>query len=248
MKQAMLEIRELHARIEDTEILKGVNLSIPKGELHVIMGPNGSGKSTLSNVILGHPDYTVTSGDILLDGTSILDWSTDERARRGIFLSFQYPASIPGVTVTNLLRNVLKNVRGAEVPVREFRQELKAAMKALQMDPSFAARYVNDGFSGGEKKRNEILQMRLMKPRLSILDEIDSGLDIDALRTIAEGVESARTADSSLLVITHYKRLLDYLKVDRIHVFKDGRILESGGPELADRLESEGYDGFAVPA
>lgn len=239
---AMLEIQNLKAEIEGTPILNGVNLIIPAGEVHAIMGPNGSGKSTLSKVILGHPDYKVTGGDILFKGDSIINLPTDERARRGVFLSFQHPVEIPGITVTNLLRNVLKNVRQAEIPIRQFRTELKEAMGGLQMDQSFAARYVNDGFSGGEKKRNEILQMILMKPGLAILDEIDSGLDIDALRIIAENIEKERAADRSMLLITHYKRLLDYLTIDSIHVFKNGQIIRSGGPELAERLEQEGYD------
>lgn len=244
----MLAINDLKVQIDGTEILHGVNLKIPAGEIHAVMGPNGSGKSTLSNVIMGHPSYEITSGDILLDGKSILPMTTDERARAGIFLSFQYPSSIPGVTVTNLMRNVLKNIRGKEVAVREFRKELKESMSVLEMDPAFAARYVNDGFSGGEKKRNEILQMSMMKPRLAILDEIDSGLDIDALRIIADNVEKMKTSLNSMLVITHYKRLLEYLSVDKIHVFKDGRILKSGGPEIADQLEQEGYVSFEVPA
>ncbi|MCB1137714.1 MAG: Fe-S cluster assembly ATPase SufC [Leptospiraceae bacterium] len=238
----ILEIKDLHVTVEDTEILKGVNLSIPAGEIHAIMGPNGSGKSTLSNAIMGHPNYKITGGDILFKGESILGWSTDERARKGLFLCFQYPTAIPGVTVTNFLRNVLKNVRGKDVPVREFRAEVKEAMEKLQMDQNFMARYVNDGFSGGEKKRNEILQMSLMKPGLAILDEVDSGLDIDALRIIAENIQSQSNADRSMLVITHYQRILNYLSLDRVHIFMDGRVQTSGGPELAEKLEQEGYD------
>ena len=238
----ILEIKDLHVTVEDTEILKGVNLSIPAGEIHAIMGPNGSGKSTLSNAIMGHPNYKITGGDILFKGESILGWSTDERARKGLFLCFQYPTAIPGVTVTNFLRNVLKNVRGKDVPVREFRAEVKEAKEKLQMDQNFMARYVNDGFSGGEKKRNEILQMSLMKPGLAILDEVDSGLDIDALRIIAENIQSQSNADRSMLVITHYQRILNYLSLDRVHIFMDGRVQTSGGPELAEKLEQEGYD------
>ena len=245
---AMIEIKDLHVSIEGKEIVKGMNLSIPKGEIHAIMGPNGSGKSTLSYTILGHPKYEVTQGDILLDGQSVLGMPTDERARAGLFLSLQYPTSIPGVTQTNFLRNVLKNVRGADVPVKEFRKELKDAMGALQMDNSFMSRYVNDGFSGGEKKRNEILQMSLMKPKMAILDEIDSGLDIDALRIIAEGIEAMRAADRSMLIITHYQRILNYLTLDRVHIFMGGRILKSGGRELAEKLEAEGYDWVAGEA
>ena len=245
---AMLEIKDLHATIEGTEILKGVNLSIPRGEIHAIMGPNGSGKSTLSNVIMGHPAYAVTGGDILLEGESILDWPTDERARRGLFLSFQYPTSIPGVTVTNFLRNVLKNMRGQEVPFKEFRQEMKSAMERLSMSSDFAGRYVNDGFSGGEKKRNEILQMSMIKPKLAILDEIDSGLDIDAVRVIAGGIESLRAKERSMLVITHYQRILEYLTLDGVHVFMDGRIIRSGKRDLATQLEQEGYNNIAKEA
>ncbi|MCB1175226.1 MAG: Fe-S cluster assembly ATPase SufC [Leptospiraceae bacterium] len=238
----ILTIRDLHAAIDGTAILKGVNLEIPAGEMHVIMGPNGSGKSTLSNVLMGHPDYTVTGGDILLNGQSILNWSTDERARSGMFLSFQHPAAIPGVSVNNLMRNVMQNMRGAEMPLREFRQELNRVMDHLGMDRRFAARYVNDGFSGGEKKRNELLQMMMMQPKLAILDEIDSGLDIDALRTIASGVEEMRNPQRCMLLITHYKRLLEHMTIDRVHVFVDGRIVASGGLEVADRLEQEGYE------
>ena len=239
---AILEIKDLHANVEGKEILKGVNLTIPRGEIHAIMGPNGSGKSTLSYTLMGHPKYQITSGDILLDGKSILDASTDERARRGIFLCFQYPTAIPGVTVTNFLKTVLKNVRGEDIPVKQFRKELKEGMEYLQMKEDFARRYVNDGFSGGEKKRHEILQMALMKPKLAVLDEVDSGLDIDALRIIAGGIEGLRSEDRSMLVITHYQRILDYLTLDRVHVFMDGKIQTSGGKELVEKLEKEGYD------
>jgi Fe-S cluster assembly ATP-binding protein len=239
---AMLEIKDLHANVEGKEILKGVNLTIPKGEIHAIMGPNGSGKSTLSYAIMGHPKYEITKGDILLDGKSILDAPTDERARRGIFLCFQYPTSIPGVTVTNFLKTVLKNVRGEEVPVKQFRKELKEGMEYLQMKEDFARRYVNEGFSGGEKKRHEILQMALMKPKLAVLDEVDSGLDIDALRIIAQGIEGLRSPERSMLVITHYQRILDYMTLDRVHVFMDGRIQTSGGRDLVEKLEKDGYD------
>ncbi len=238
----MLTIRNLHASIEGKEILKGLNLSIEQGQTHVIMGPNGSGKSTLSYVLLGHPRYQVDSGDILLDGESILDWPTEKRARRGLFLSFQYPVAIPGVTTNNFLRNVLKSLRGNDVPIREFRQDLLSTMKSLDIDPKFASRYVNEGFSGGEKKRNEILQLSMLRPRLAILDEIDSGLDIDALRMIAEKIEENRDPERSFLVITHYQRLLDYLTVDQVHVFMDGQILKNGDRGLAQRLEKEGYE------
>ena len=240
--KSMLEIRDLHVSVAEREILKGLNITILPGEVHAIMGPNGSGKSTLSNAIMGHPDYRVTGGDILLEGRSILSMPPDERARAGLFLCFQYPTAIPGVTVQNFLRTVLKGIRGADVPVKQFRVELKDAMSRLDMDPSFSARYVNDGFSGGEKKRHEILQMMLMQPKMALLDETDSGLDIDALRIIATGIESMRSKERSLLLITHYQRILNYLTIDHVHVFVDGRILLSGGRELAEKLEQEGYD------
>lgn len=238
----MLEIKDLKVSVDDKPILKGVNLIIPRGEVHALMGPNGSGKSTLSYVIMGHPKYRVDSGDILLEGRSILSDSPDIRAKKGIFLCFQYPTSIAGVLVTSFLRTVLKNIRGKEVPVKEFRKELKIAMDNLQMDEAFARRYVNEGFSGGEKKRHEILQMSLIKPKMAVLDETDSGLDIDALRIIAEGIEKLRSKESSMLLITHYQRILNYLTLDRVHVFADGKILLTGGRELAERLEKEGYD------
>ncbi len=239
---ALLEIKELHVTVAGNEILKGVNLTLPVGEVHAIMGPNGSGKSTLSYAIMGHPSYEVTAGDILLQGESLLELPTDERARRGLFLSFQYPTPIPGVTVSNFMRNVLKNLRGEELPVKQFRNELKDAMGSLQISPDLISRYVNDGFSGGEKKRNEILQMQLIKPRMIILDEIDSGLDIDAMKVIAATIEAQRANDRSLMIITHYQRLLSHLSVDRVHVFLEGRICKSGGPELAEQLEAEGYE------
>ncbi len=244
----MLEITDLVVSVNNLEIIKGLNLRLPAGEIHAIMGPNGSGKSTLSNTIMGHPNYRVVSGDIRFAGESILGKSPDERARLGIFLSFQYPTSIPGVTVNNFLKTVLKNIRGQEVPLKEFRAEVKAAMEALRMDPDFLRRYVNDGFSGGEKKRHEILQMSLMRPKLAILDETDSGLDIDALRVIAEGIERLRDPARSMLVITHYQRILNYLTIDRVHVFQDGRIIHTGGRELAERLEREGYDRIIAEA
>ena len=238
----LLEIKGLEASIEGKEILKGVNLSIPPGEIHAIMGPNGSGKSTLSYVLMGHPKYTITGGDILLDGKSVLAMKPDERARAGMFLCFQYPTSIPGVTMPNYLRNVLKNIRGADVPIKEFRKEVQDSMRNLSMREDFLKRYVNDGFSGGEKKRKEILQMALMKPRVAILDEVDSGLDIDALRIIAENLQAMRSPDRSMLLITHYQRILNYLTLDKVHVFAEGRIITSGGRELAERLEKEGYE------
>lgn len=238
----ILEITDLHANIEDKEILKGVDLKIQSGEVHAIMGPNGSGKSTLSNVILGHSNYTITQGEILFKGESILSKSTDERARLGIFLSFQYPTALPGITIPNFFRTVLKSIRGKEIPIKELRQELKEGMKFLDIPESFLKRYVNQGFSGGEKKRNEILQMALMKPALAILDETDSGLDIDALRIVSEGITKCKTPDNSILLITHYQRMLNYVVPDFVHVFAQGRILETGGKSLALQLEEKGYD------
>lgn len=239
---ALLEIQSLHASVGDKPILKGVNLTIQKGEVHAIMGPNGSGKSTLSNVILGHPKYQIQSGDILFEGKSILGMPTDERARLGLFLSFQYPTALPGVTIGNFLKSILKAHRGKEVPVKEFKSELKTAMEGLEVPNSFISRYVNDGFSGGEKKRAEILQMSLLKPKLAILDETDSGLDIDALRIVSEGINANRSNERSILLITHYQRMLNYIIPDFVHVFADGRILETGGKELSLRLEEVGYD------
>ncbi|TGL37209.1 Fe-S cluster assembly ATPase SufC [Leptospira perdikensis] len=239
---AILEIKSLHANVGDKTILRGVNLSIGAGEVHAIMGPNGSGKSTLSNVILGHPKYTITSGDILFRGESILNKTTDERARLGLFLSFQYPTALPGVTIGNFLKSILKAHRGKDVPVKEFKQELKQSMDLLDVPQSFIGRYVNDGFSGGEKKRAEILQMSLLKPILSILDETDSGLDIDALRIVSEGINSNRNPERSILLITHYQRMLNYIVPDFVHVFADGRILETGGKDLSLKLEEVGYD------
>ncbi|MBI3396455.1 MAG: Fe-S cluster assembly ATPase SufC [Spirochaetia bacterium] len=244
----IFEIKDLHANVEGKEILKGVNLTLPPGQVHAIMGPNGSGKSTLASTIMGHPKYQITKGDILLDGKSVLDMPPHERARAGLFLSFQYPASLPGVTMPNFFRNMLKSLRQTDMPVKEFRKELKDSMAALKMNESFLARYVNEGFSGGEKKRNEILQMRLMQPKVAILDEIDSGLDIDALKTIAEGIELMRAPDRSMLVITHYTRILNYLTLDGVHVFMNGRIIKSGGRDLAKELEERGYDWAAKEA
>lgn len=244
----ILKIQDLRAGIqigdsgEIKEIVKGVNLTIRSGEIHAIMGPNGSGKSTLSNIIMGHPKYQVLSGDILFEGKSILDLPTNERARLGIFLCFQYPTSIPGVTIGSFLKTVIKSVRGKELPVREFRKELKDAMAALDIPESFIARYVNDGFSGGEKKRNEILQMSLLKPKLSVLDETDSGLDIDALRIVSEGINRNKTPEKSILLITHYQRMLNYVAPDFVHVFAKGKILKTGTRELALELEEKGYD------
>jgi Fe-S cluster assembly ATP-binding protein len=241
---ALLEIRDLRAKIGEKEILKGVNLTINAGEIHAIMGPNGSGKSTLANVLMGNPAYEVTGGDILFKGESVLELSPDERARRGLFLAFQYPVPIPGVTLVNFLRQAVNAVRGEEVPIREFREKLFSKMEMLKVDQDFARRYVNDGFSGGEKKRAEMLQMAVLEPAMAILDETDSGLDIDALRTVAEAVNKVMNPNMGLLLITHYQRLLNYIRPHFVHVLVDGRIARSGGPELAEYLEARGYDEF----
>jgi len=241
-KEVLISIEDLHASIENKEILKGVNLKINLGEVHAIMGPNGSGKSTLSNVLMGHPKYKVTQGKIIFKGENILDLSVDARARKGIFLAFQYPLSIPGVPVSKFLRMSLQSVKGKDLPIIEFRNRLKEKMTKLGITDAFAGRYINEGFSGGEKKRHEILQLALLEPALAILDETDSGLDIDALKTVAEGIEATRGPDRSILLITHYQRILNYIQPDFIHVLSDGRIIKSGGKELALELESKGYD------
>ncbi len=243
-----LIIRNLHVSIDGKEILKGLNLTLPQGEVHAIMGPNGTGKSTLAYTLMGHPAYTVTEGEILIDDTNVLDLEPDARSRMGIFLAFQYPVSIPGVTVANFLRSAVNARRRAEnhedkgIPILEFRNSLKEKMAYLKMDPSFAGRYLNEGFSGGEKKRAEILQMAMLKPRFSILDETDSGLDIDALRIVSEGVNALRGPDLGVLVITHYQRILNYINPDVVHVMMDGRIVESGDADLALHLEEHGYE------
>ncbi len=242
-----LEIRNLHVSVNDREILKGVNLTVRKGEIHAIMGPNGTGKSTLAYTLMGHPAYTVTEGEVIFKGQNILELEPDERSRLGIFLAFQYPVAIPGVTVANFLRSALNARRRAVdpqdkgIPIPEFRKMLLEKMKLLKMDPSFAGRYLNDGFSGGEKKRAEILQMAVLQPEMAILDETDSGLDIDALRIVADGVNALMGPNLGVLVITHYQRLLNYIKPHFVHVMLDGRIVESGGPELALALEEHGY-------
>jgi Fe-S cluster assembly ATP-binding protein len=238
----LLKIEDLRVSVEGKEILKGVDLAIDAGEIHAIMGPNGSGKSTLANAIMGHPKYEITRGRVLYKGDDVSGWSTDERARRGMFLAFQYPTSIPGVTMVNFLRQAVNAVKGEEVPVREFRTTLMDQMKLLKMDQEFARRYVNEGFSGGEKKRAEMLQLAMLQPSVAVLDETDSGLDIDALRTVAEGVNALFREDMGLLLITHYQRLLNYIRPRFVHVLMDGRIVRSGGFELAELLEAQGYE------
>jgi Fe-S cluster assembly ATP-binding protein len=249
---AFLEIKNLHVALEDgTEIVKGVDLAVDLNEKHAIMGPNGSGKSTLAYALMGHPAYEITEGEILLDGVNIVEAGADERAQRGLFLAFQYPHAIPGVTVTNFLRSAINAIRKARnggkddpIPVKEFRTEILAAMERLKVPRELASRYLNDGFSGGEKKRVEILQMALLQPRIAILDETDSGLDIDALRIVANGVNELVSAEMGALVITHYQRILNYVTPDHVHVFVGGKVVASGGQELAHKLEAEGYDAF----
>ena len=250
---AVLEIRDLHVTVETDEgttpILNGVDLTVRTGETHAIMGPNGSGKSTLAYTIAGHPKYTVTQGTITLDGEDVLAMSVDERARAGLFLAMQYPVEIPGVTVTNFLRTAKTAIDGEAPAIRAWTKDVKAAMKDLRMDPKFASRNVNEGFSGGEKKRHEILQLELLKPAIAVLDETDSGLDVDALKIVSEGVDRAKAAtDLGVLLITHYTRILRYIKPDFVHVLVKGRVAEEGGPELAERLENEGYDRYLDPS
>jgi Fe-S cluster assembly ATP-binding protein len=248
-----LEIHDLHASVNtdagEQPILRGVDLTIRQGETHAVMGPNGSGKSTLAYVIAGHPKYTVTKGSITLDGENVLEMNVDERARAGLFLAMQYPVEIPGVSVSNFLRTSATAVRGEAPKLRLWLKEMKEAMAALSIDPSFAERNVNEGFSGGEKKRHEILQLELLRPKIAVLDETDSGLDVDALRIVSEGVNRYRAlGDTGTLLITHYTRILRYIEPDFVHVFLDGRIVESGGAELATRLENEGYENLTSSA
>jgi Fe-S cluster assembly ATP-binding protein len=253
---ALLEIKNLHVALEDgTEIVKGVDLAVDANQKHAIMGPNGSGKSTLAYALMGHPSYEITEGDILLDGESILPLGADERAQRGLFLAFQYPHAVPGVTVTSFLRSAVNALRKARnggeddpIPIPEFRTALLGAMEQLKVPRELASRYLNDGFSGGEKKRVEILQMAMLEPRIAVLDETDSGLDIDALRIVASGVNELVGPEMGAVVITHYQRILDYVEPDFVHVFVDGRIVAEGGPELAHRLEAGGYEAFAPAA
>jgi Fe-S cluster assembly ATP-binding protein len=248
---ALLELKNLHVALEDgTEIVKGVDLAVDVNEVHAVMGPNGSGKSTLAYALMGHPGYQITEGQILFDGEDVTELAADERAQRGLFLAFQYPHAVPGVTVTSFMRSAINAIRKARageddpVPIKDFRKELLAQMERLRIPRELAQRYLNDGFSGGEKKRVEILQMAMLKPRIAVLDETDSGLDIDALRTIADGVQELVGPEMGGLVITHYQRILNHITPDFVHVFVDGRIVEEGGPELAHKLEAEGYKAY----
>jgi Fe-S cluster assembly ATP-binding protein len=250
---ATLEIRDLHVSVDveqgSKEILRGVDLTVRSGETHAVMGPNGSGKSTLAYSIAGHPKYRVTSGTVTLDGEDLLAKSVDERARAGLFLAMQYPVEVPGVTVSNFLRTAKTAMDGQAPSLRHWVKDVRGAMDALKMDPAFADRDVNAGFSGGEKKRHEVLQMELLKPKIAVLDETDSGLDVDALKVVSEGVNRARSdSDLGVLLITHYTRILRYIKPDFVHVFINGRFVAEGGPELADTLEAEGYDKFTAAA
>ena len=253
---ALLELKNLHVALEDgTEIVNGVDLAVNPNEVHAIMGPNGSGKSTLAYALMGHPAYEITEGEVLFDGRNLLEMGADERAQAGLFLAFQYPHAIPGVTVTNFLRSAINAIRKARaggvedpIPVPEFRKDLLSQMERLKVSRDMASRYLNEGFSGGEKKRVEILQMAMLKPRIAVLDETDSGLDIDALKTVARGVQELVGPDMGAVVITHYQRILNYIEPDFVHVFVGGRIVEEGGPELAHKLEAEGYEAFAPVA
>ena len=247
MSEPLLSVQDVHVTVDGKPILNGLTVEVRAGEVHALMGPNGSGKSTLSFCLLGHPKYHVTHGRILYKGQDIASWSPDARARAGLFLAFQYPTAIPGVTIANFLRTSLKAVRGHDVTVRDFRQLVKAQLKALGIPDSFMNRYVNDGFSGGEKKRLEILQMAVLQPALAVLDETDSGLDIDALKVVAAGVNSLRGPERGMLLITHYQRLLNYITPDHVHVLVAGRLAKSGGPELALELEQQGYATFTGP-
>ncbi|OFU77296.1 ABC transporter ATP-binding protein [Staphylococcus sp. HMSC10C03] len=239
-----LEIKDLHVSIEDKEILKGVNLTINTGEIHAVMGPNGTGKSTLSAAIMGHPAFTVTKGEVLLDGVNVLELDVDERAKAGLFLAMQYPSEITGVTNADFMRSAInaKREEGKEINLMQFIKKLDKEMEFLDMDPDMAQRYLNEGFSGGEKKRNEILQLMMLQPKFAILDEIDSGLDIDALKVVSKGINEMRGDDFGSLIITHYQRLLNYIAPDFVHVMYNGKIVKTGGPELAHRLENEGYE------
>ena len=245
----LFEVDDLRAKVEGTAILKGLNLTVRRGEIHALMGPNGSGKSTLSNVVMGHPGYEVTGGKVELGGKALLEMEPEERARAGLFLAFQYPVEIPGVTVANFLKTAHDAVSGEKkMSATEFLKALRKNMEMLEIDSSFVNRYLNSGFSGGEKKRNEMLQLEMLEPRLAILDETDSGLDVDALRIVAEGVNNLRSPDRSFLIVTHYQRLLNYIKPDVVHILVDGRIVESGGPDLAMSVENHGYEQYIKAA
>ena len=244
LQTPLISIEDLHASVENTAILKGVDLTVNAGETHAIMGPNGSGKSTLANILLGHPSYTITQGSIHYKGEDITKWAPEKRGQAGMFLGFQYPEEIPGVSVVNFLRTALSNKTGTNYTVLELRLKVMEAMRDLEMDASFADRYLNEGFSGGERKRNEVLQMAILEPEFAVLDETDSGLDIDALRIVADGVKRLQSDDRGFLIITHYQRMLDYITPDVVHVFLDGRIVESGDASLADSIEDAGYDSF----
>lgn len=241
MAEKLLEIKDLHAGVEGKEILRGISLSVNKGEVHVILGPNGSGKSTLMNIIMGHPDYMVTSGSVLFEGEDITQLEPFERARQGIFLSFQSPEEIPGITVENMLRTARQAITGKRERIFGFKKELKATMEALQIDPSYAERYLNVGFSGGEKKRNEILQLLMLNPKLAMLDETDSGLDVDAVQIVSNGVRKFHNEENACLIITHNTRILERLTVDKVHVLMNGSIAEEGGPELIDQINAKGF-------
>jgi len=238
----LFEFKDIHVAVEGKEVVRGVSLAIRPGEIHAIMGKNGSGKSSLSNALAGHPAYEITSGSVTLDGRDLMDMEADERSRAGLFLAFQYPVAIPGVSVSNFLRTALQAHRGKDADMTDFRRLLKSEMKALGVDEVFATRYLNDGFSGGEKKRIEILQMSVLNPRMAILDETDSGLDIDALKTVSEGINRFHSDSNGILLVTHYQRLLNYIKPDYVHVMMDGQLVKSGGPELALKLEELGYE------
>ncbi len=240
--QADLIVKDLHVVVEKNEILKGLNLTVPQGEVHALMGPNGSGKSTLAYTLMGHPNYTVTGGEVIFKGQNILDLESEERARLGLFLAFQYPTAITGVTMFNFLRTAVKAIHGDSITPTQFRKQIREKMALLKMDDSFMRRYLNDGFSGGEKKRAEILQLALLRPEFAIMDETDSGLDIDALRTVAQGVSSLADGRMGVLIITHYQRILNYIKPEHVHIMVDGAIVESGGGELVDQLEQRGYE------
>lgn len=240
----MLEIKNLHVSVDNVEILKGVSLKINAGEVHAIMGPNGSGKSTLANVIMGNPVYEVTNGIILFQGEDITDEPVDNRAKKGLFLAFQYPESIPGVTIVNMLKTALTNIENTEYTTLELRLKVADAMEQLGLSPDFADRYLNEGFSGGERKRNEVLQLAVLNPKLAVLDETDSGLDVDGLRVVGEGVSKLKSKDKGYLVVTHYQRLLDYITPDFVHVFVDGKIVDSGGLDLSKKLEEQGYESY----